>query len=69
MEFTEKIKEELEGRIKNLENFIAEKGVGSKQLKKVRKTQRNVNLAIVVGSLITVAGITVWVVTNNRNHD
>jgi hypothetical protein len=69
MEFTEKIKEEFEGRIKNLENFIAEKGVGSKQLKKVRKTQRNVNLAIVVGSLITVAGITVWVVTNNRNHD
>jgi hypothetical protein len=69
MEFTEKIKEEFEGRIKNLENFIADKGVGSKQLKKVRKTQRNVNLAIVVGSLITVAGITVWVVTNNRNHD
>jgi len=69
MEFTEKIKEEFEGRIKNLENFIAEKGVGSKQLKKVRKTQRNVNLAIIAGSLITVAGITIWAVSYSRNND
>lgn len=69
MEFTEKIKNELEGRIKNLENFIAEKGIGSKQLKQVQKTQRNVNLAIFVGSLITVAGITVWAVSNSRKDD
>jgi len=66
MEFNEKIKEELEGRIKKLEKLIANKGIGSKQLKKVRNTQRNVNLAVIVGSLITVAGITVWAVSNSR---
>ena len=69
MEITEKVKEELEGRIKYLENLIAEKGIGSKQLKKARKTQRNVNLAILAGSLITVAGITIWVVSNSHSHD
>ena len=69
MEFTEKVKEELEGRIKYLENLIEEKGIGSKQLKKARKTQRNVYLAILAGSLITVAGIIIWVVSNSYSHD
>ncbi len=69
MEFNEKIKEELEGRIKNLENFIAENGIGSKQLKKAKRTQRNVNLAIIAGSLITVAGITMWAVSSSSKHD
>ncbi|WP_340111871.1 hypothetical protein [Maribellus mangrovi] len=69
MEFTEKIKTELEGKIKNLENLIAEKGVGSKQLKKARRTQRNINLAIVVGSLITIAGITAWAVSSSYHED
>ena len=69
MEFTEKVKEELEGRIKYLENLIEEKGIGSKQLKKARKTQRNVDLAILAGSLITVAGIIIWVVSNSYSHD
>lgn len=69
MEFNEKIKNELEGRIKKLEDLIAAKGVGSKQLKKVRKTQRNVNLAIIVGSLVTVAGITAWAVSSSSNKD
>ena len=69
MEFTEKIKTELEGKIKNLEKLIAEKGVGSKQLKKARRTQRNVNLAIIVGSLITIAGITAWAVSMSHQED
>lgn len=69
MEFTEKIKTELEGKIKELEDLIAQKGVGSKQLKKVKKTQRNVNLAIIVGSLITVAGITAWAVSSSNSED
>ncbi|KJF44239.1 hypothetical protein [Draconibacterium sediminis] len=69
MEFTEKIKTELEGKIKELEDLIAEKGVGAKQLKKAQRTQRNVNLAIIVGSLITVAGITVWAVSSNSRKE
>ncbi len=69
MEFNEKIKKELEGRIKNLEELIADKGIGSKQLKKARKVQRNVNLAIIVGSLITIAGITAWAISSSNQED
>ncbi len=69
MEFNEKIKEELEGRIKKLESFIADRGIGSKQLNKARKVQRNVNLAVLVGSLISVAGITMWILSSNNEED
>ncbi len=69
MEFSEKIKDELEGRIKKLENFVADKGIGSKQLEKAKNAQRNVNLAVFVGSLITIAGITVWALRSNSKED
>ncbi|WP_339740625.1 hypothetical protein [uncultured Sunxiuqinia sp.] len=69
MEFNEKIKADLEGRIKKLENFIADRGIGSKQLSKARNVQRNVNLAVLAGSLITIAGITVWVLRRNSQED
>ena len=59
------IREEFEERIEKLENIIAKKGIGSKQLNKARKVQRNVNLAIFVGSLITVTGIAVWAISRN----
>lgn len=67
MEFNTKIKEELEGRIKGVEDFIAEKGIGSKQLNKAKKVQRDGNLAIVIGGLITAAGLAIWAL--NRNND
>jgi hypothetical protein len=54
------IREEFEGRVKRLENFIEEKGFGSKQLKKAKKVQRSINAVVFLGSLITVAGITIW---------
>lgn len=69
MEFNETIKADLEGRIKKLENFIADRGIGSKQLSKARNVQRNVNLAVLAGSLITIAGITVWVLRRNSQED
>ena len=64
MDITKQAKEQLEKRVKKLEEFIANKGVGSAQLAKARRIQRNINLAIVVGSFITLAGITVWVLHN-----
>ena len=67
MEFNTKIKEELEGRIKELEDFIAEKGIGSKQLSKAKKVQRDGNIALFVGGLITAAGLAIWAM--NRNND
>jgi len=60
MDITKKAKDELEKRIKRIEDFIAEKGVGSSYLARAKRVQRNINLAIVIGSLITFAGITVW---------
>jgi len=60
MDITKQAKEQLEKRVKDLEDFIANKGVGAAQLAKAKRIQRNVNLAIFVGSFITIAGITVW---------
>ncbi len=67
MDINEKTKTELEGRIKKIEDFIADKGLGSKQLQKARKAQRNVNLAIFAGSLVALAGITAWALS--RSHE
>jgi hypothetical protein len=54
------IREEFEARVKKLESFIEDKGFGSKQLKKAKKAQRSINAIIFLGSIITVAGITIW---------
>ena len=61
MDITKQAKEQLEKRLKKVEDFIANKGVGSAQLAKAKRVQRNINLAIAVGSFITLAGITVWI--------
>jgi ribosome-associated translation inhibitor RaiA len=61
MDITKQAKEQLEKRIKKIEDFIENKGVGSAQLVKAKRMQRNINLAIAIGSFITLAGITVWV--------
>ena len=55
-----KVKEELESRVKKIEDFIASKGIGSSKLSKARKVQRNVNLGVLLGSLFTVAGVVAW---------
>lgn len=54
------IKEEFEGRLKRLESFIEDKGLGSNQLKKAKKVQRTVNAVAFLSGLIAVAGITIW---------
>lgn len=69
MDISDKVKSELEGRIKKIEDFIADRGLGSKQLQKARKAQRNINLAVFAGSLIAIAGITVWALSSNSNAD
>lgn len=69
MEIKEKIKSELEGRVQHLENIIEEKGLGSRQLKKAKNVQRNVNLAVFVGGLIAIAGITFWALSGNDDDE
>lgn len=67
IEFNNKIKKDLEGRITKLEDFIAKKGIGSKQLSKTKKVQRDGNIAILVGGLATTAGLVIWAISRNGN--
>ena len=69
MDISKQAKEQLEKRVKKLEEFIANKGVGSAQLAKARRVQRNINLAIILGSFITLAGITAWVLYNMEDDE
>lgn len=69
MEIKQKAIEKLERRMHNIEDFIARKGVGSGYLERAKKMQRNVNLAIFVGSVITVAGLTIWALTRSSHSD
>ncbi|WP_154858608.1 hypothetical protein [Cyclobacterium xiamenense] len=66
MDLTKKAKEELEDRIDKIEEFIASKGVGATYLKKAQKTQRDINLALLLVGIVTVAGIAAWV--NGKNN-
>ncbi len=54
------IKEEFDARIQKLESFIEDRGLGSKQLKRAKRIQKNVNATIFLGGLIIVAGIAIW---------
>ena len=60
MDLKEKTRKELEGRVKRLENIIAKKGVGSEYLEKAERVQRNLNLALILGSTAVVLGLTAW---------
>lgn len=60
MDFTDKVKEELENRVSQIEDFINERGLGSEKLQKAKKVQRNVNLGIFLGGAVVIAGLTAW---------
>lgn len=69
MDITDKAKEELEKRIQKVEDFISERGVGSSYLERARRLQRNLNIAIVMASVITLTGITVWAINKMDDED
>lgn len=60
MNLKEKSREELENKIEELENIIAEKGVGSSYLSKAERVQRDLNLALILGGVTAILGITAW---------
>ncbi|MFO7824516.1 MAG: hypothetical protein R6V72_11310 [Cyclobacterium sp.] len=66
MDITKKAKEELENRLDKIEEFIASNGLGSTYLKKARKTQRDINLALVLSGVVTIAGIALWMTIKNN---
>jgi CHASE3 domain sensor protein len=66
MSIVQNAQEELDKRIDKLENLIADRGLGSKQLKKAQTAQRNLNLAIFTGGLVAIAGA-LWAVNRFRS--
>lgn len=60
MDLKEKTREELADKIERLENIIARKGVGSEYLSKAERIQRDVNLALILGGVAVITGITAW---------
>ncbi|TVP52306.1 MAG: hypothetical protein EA341_03430 [Mongoliibacter sp.] len=68
MDITKKAKEEIESRLDKIEDFIAKKGIGSTYLQKAQKTQRDINLVLVLGGILTVAGIVLWMKTKDSEE-
>jgi hypothetical protein len=65
----EKTKDELKRKIRQLENQIHDKGVGSDYLRRAERIQRDVNLALVLGTAATVVGIAAWSLYKTRGND
>ena len=62
MSLKEKTRKELEEKVEALENLIAKKGIGSDYLEKAERIQRDLNLALILGTTATLLGITALVV-------
>jgi len=60
MAIKEKTRKELEEKVKQLENLIAKKGIGSDYLSRAERVQRDINLALILGATTAVLGITAW---------
>ncbi|WP_291779487.1 hypothetical protein [Cecembia sp.] len=68
MDLTKKAKEELEERLEKIENFIAKNGLGSTYLQKAQKTQRDINLLLALGGVLTIAGLVLWMKVRNNEE-
>ena len=69
MDITQKAKNQLERRIQRLENFIANKGVGSEYLDRAKTVQRNVNIGLVLTSVAAIAGIAIWALKSSDEDE
>lgn len=62
MDLKSKTRTELEDKVEKLERLIAKKGIGSKKLQRAERIQRDINLAVILGGLTVVLGLTAWTV-------
>ncbi|TVR29035.1 MAG: hypothetical protein EA412_00980 [Chitinophagaceae bacterium] len=58
MNLKEKTQKELEEKVEALENLIARRGVGSDYLEKAERIQRDLNIALVLGTATVILGVT-----------
>jgi len=60
MDLKERPLKELEEKVSKAEDIIAKKGVGSEYLEKAERVQRDLNLALIIGSTAVLLGLTAW---------
>lgn len=68
MSIKERTIQEVEQRIEKIERAIAKNGVGSSYLSKAEKIQRDLNIAIALGGVAVVAGVTAWAIFSNKDN-
>lgn len=69
MTIKEKARVELENRLHRVENFIASRGVGSRQLERAKRIQRNANIALLLGGTLFVSALAIWMLGNNEDAE
>lgn len=69
MDIKGKTRKELEKRVEKLERMIARKGVGSDYLQKAEKVQRDINLALILGTSAVVLGLAYWAASHYTEDD
>lgn len=67
MSIKQKTIEQLESKIEEVEDFISEKGIGSKYLSKAERMQRDVNLGLAVTGFIGLAGLSAWAIMRSSD--
>ena len=67
MDMKNKTRKELEKRVDQIENLIAKKGLGSNYLQRAERAQRDLNLALMIGSAAVVLGLTAWAIYRSRD--
>lgn len=66
MDLKNKTRTELEDKVEKLERLIAKRGIGSKKLARAERIQRDMNLAIILGGVTILLGITAWSIYKYR---
>jgi len=69
IDIKKRTKEELAARLKDLEDFISKKGIGSDYLARVEKVQRNVNIALFLGLSVTIVGLSIWLFSGKNEEE
>lgn len=68
MSIKKKTEKELQDKIKEVEDLIAEKGVGSDYLSRAERVQRDLNLALILGGAAAILGATAWSIYKLRGE-
>ncbi len=72
MELSEKVKNELDGRLKKVEGFVKDLEIKSK-LENMKFDNiggsRNANIAFLVGGLVAITGLTLWALNSKSKEE